>query len=313
MNAQKVGNIWLDLSELKACIDLTDIYGTNKVLCPWHNDHDPSLHIYPDHVYCFACGMTADAITFVCKMENLTFDEAVKFLLEYRRPTRVKQQAVTTAVDAEEVYQPHQRLMGLPSWSYAWRWLSNRGLGTPIVRDLTVGWTGKAYSIPHFANGTAFNVKYRVHPQYLREGEHKYTSLPHHGFSFPYPWDFFRLHHGNSPVLFVVEGEFDAMVLLQASLPALSIPSGAGTSWSPWTAFFRRFKHIFVLYDMDEAGTIAARKLVEEKNKLGKTMVEMLNPTEVHRLTWPVSWGKDITDARRLLVPKVRGIYEQVV
>lgn len=57
--------------------------GANYVgLCPFHNEKTPSFTVSDSKqiFHCFGCGEGGDALTFVMKMENLSFPEAVKFL-----------------------------------------------------------------------------------------------------------------------------------------------------------------------------------------------------------------------------------------
>lgn len=59
--------------------------GRNMVgLCPFHNEHTPSFNLYPENgsFYCFGCGAGGDVITFVRRIENLDYIEAVKFLAD---------------------------------------------------------------------------------------------------------------------------------------------------------------------------------------------------------------------------------------
>jgi DNA polymerase I-like protein with 3'-5' exonuclease and polymerase domains len=51
-----------------------------KVLCPFHDDHNPSCHIYDDGFKCFVCGAHGDAIDWLRETEDLTFQEAVEAL-----------------------------------------------------------------------------------------------------------------------------------------------------------------------------------------------------------------------------------------
>ena len=56
-----------------------------KCRCPFHQpDRTPSFTVYPDteSFYCFGCQAGGDVITFVMKMENLSYIEAVKKLAE---------------------------------------------------------------------------------------------------------------------------------------------------------------------------------------------------------------------------------------
>lgn len=55
-----------------------------KCLCPFHSERTPSCTIYPDtdSFYCFGCGAGGDVITFIMKIENLDYAEAVKYLAD---------------------------------------------------------------------------------------------------------------------------------------------------------------------------------------------------------------------------------------
>jgi DNA primase len=53
-------------------------------LCPFHDEKSPSFNVNPttNHYYCFGCGEGGDAISFVQKVEHLTFTEAVERLAQ---------------------------------------------------------------------------------------------------------------------------------------------------------------------------------------------------------------------------------------
>ncbi|MDO5124231.1 MAG: DNA primase [Eubacteriales bacterium] len=82
------------LYELKERSDISDIVsgyvnlkrrGRNLVgLCPFHSEKTPSFNLYPENgsFYCFGCGAGGDVITFIMKIENLDYIEAVKFLAQ---------------------------------------------------------------------------------------------------------------------------------------------------------------------------------------------------------------------------------------
>ncbi len=59
--------------------------GHNYVcLCPFHSEKTPSCTIYTDNgsFFCFGCGAGGDVITFIMKIENLDYIEAVRFLAQ---------------------------------------------------------------------------------------------------------------------------------------------------------------------------------------------------------------------------------------
>lgn len=82
------------LQELKARSDLAEIAasyvnlkrsGRNLVgLCPFHSEKSPSFNIYPEEgsFYCFGCETGGDVITFVRRIENLDYMEAIRFLAQ---------------------------------------------------------------------------------------------------------------------------------------------------------------------------------------------------------------------------------------
>lgn len=53
-------------------------------LCPFHSEKTPSFTVYPDNnsFYCFGCGAGGDAITFIEKISNLDYREAVRTLAQ---------------------------------------------------------------------------------------------------------------------------------------------------------------------------------------------------------------------------------------
>ncbi|GII55245.1 DNA primase [Planotetraspora thailandica] len=58
--------------------------GNLKGLCPFHDEKSPSFNVTParGYYYCFGCAEGGDVITFVRKIDNLTFSEAVERLAQ---------------------------------------------------------------------------------------------------------------------------------------------------------------------------------------------------------------------------------------
>ena len=49
-------------------------------LCPFHQDHSPSMYIRNNFYFCFSCNAKGDVIDFVMKIKSLTFPQTIKFL-----------------------------------------------------------------------------------------------------------------------------------------------------------------------------------------------------------------------------------------
>ncbi|MBR6407024.1 MAG: DNA primase [Clostridia bacterium] len=80
--------------ELKARNSIEDVVssyvnrrraGRNQTgLCPFHNEKTPSFTVFPESgsFYCFGCQAAGDVITFIRRIENLDYINAVKFLAD---------------------------------------------------------------------------------------------------------------------------------------------------------------------------------------------------------------------------------------
>lgn len=82
------------IQELQDRIDIEDVISsyvnlkrrgkTLVGLCPFHNEKTPSFTVYPESrsFYCFGCGAGGDVISFVRRIDNLDYVEAVKALAQ---------------------------------------------------------------------------------------------------------------------------------------------------------------------------------------------------------------------------------------
>ena len=82
----------LDIQALKARVPIEDIvtqylplHRVGRALmgrCCFHDDHEPSLAVFPDtrSFYCFGCQTHGDALDFLMEVEQITFREAVRVL-----------------------------------------------------------------------------------------------------------------------------------------------------------------------------------------------------------------------------------------
>lgn len=57
-----------------------EIKRNNTCLCPFHDDHHPSAHIYPNAFHCFTCNVHYDILGFVMELFGLSAIDAVKKL-----------------------------------------------------------------------------------------------------------------------------------------------------------------------------------------------------------------------------------------
>ena len=80
------------IEQVRDALDIADIIGERvrlrpasrgySGLCPFHEEHTPSFHVYTDtqSYYCFGCHEAGNIFTFLMKADNMSFPEALKTL-----------------------------------------------------------------------------------------------------------------------------------------------------------------------------------------------------------------------------------------
>ncbi len=118
-------------------------------LCPFHNEKTPSFTVYTDtqSFYCFGCGAGGEIITFIRRIENLDFIEAVKSLAQkagLQMPedgyddSLSKRRSSILAANREAAKFFNETLMG-PGGKVAADYLQNRGVSPAIIKRFGLG------------------------------------------------------------------------------------------------------------------------------------------------------------------------------
>lgn len=140
-----------DLAEIASSYMQLKRRGRNMVgLCPFHGEKTPSFNIYTEdgHFYCFGCGAGGDVITFIMKIENLDYLEAVKFLAQRAGLTipedgyddsmgRLRTRIYEANREAARFY--YQKL-NEPAGEAAMRYLKGRELADSTIRHFGLGY-----------------------------------------------------------------------------------------------------------------------------------------------------------------------------
>ncbi|MDA1096358.1 MAG: DNA primase, partial [Chloroflexi bacterium] len=158
------------VDDVKARIDIVDIVGSHVALqksgvnfkapCPFHSERTPSFFVFPERGTwrCFgACATGGDAFTFVQKIENLTFGDALRRLAERtgvtieppaaRDPERErKNERLGTMLDAACDYF-HRILTFSPAGEEARRYLVGRGISDTTVADFRLGLSPNGWEV----------------------------------------------------------------------------------------------------------------------------------------------------------------------
>ena len=148
------------LATIKSKVDLVALVGESlplhragskfKVLCPFHDDHNPSMELNPDRqsYKCWSCGAGGDIFDFVQNYERVDFPEAVRLLAD-RAGVLLEQE--TGSAPAAPGLSKHD-LYATTAWARtafadclaespeALSYLESRGLTTESARVFSLGY-----------------------------------------------------------------------------------------------------------------------------------------------------------------------------
>ena len=126
-------------------------------LCPFHSEKTPSFFVYPQtqSFYCFGCGAGGDVITFIRRIENLEYMEAVRFLAEkcgltvpdsQQEDERAVQHRRILEINRETARFFHAQLMS-EQGKQAYDYLTRRGRDRKIIRHFGLGYAPEGWRV----------------------------------------------------------------------------------------------------------------------------------------------------------------------
>lgn len=288
---------------------------------PGHEDKNPSFSVYPDErrFHCYGCNRGGDVFTFLQLIEGVSFREAVARLEGNGRtittwnlstpslPAKAAQRsplddgALKLLTAAAQVY--HTSLLLNPKML---NYVTGRGITLETIRRYRLGYAtgenlGKYFRfrgwdlqlakelslinergeffrqriiLPEWRQGRAVYLTGRKTVEYQKI---KYLGLP----GAPKPLYGLELVQEVHEV-YVVEGGFDMLTLLQWGYPAVALlGSHLKEEWVEELAIAKR---IFIVTDSDQAGRAAARQLARVFNKRAIVVPPLPHAKDVNEL-----------------------------
>ena len=172
---------WISEEDIKAIrqqADIVDVMsryitlekqGKNyKAICPFHDDHDPSLSISTDKQIfkCFVCGTGGNVFTFVQKIENISFLEAVCKVAELiHYPLHMDKSQFQPKVDQNQplydCIQSYIRFLTFELESEngesVKRYLSQRKINEDIIKRFEIGYAPESSRSVKYLKAKGFN------------------------------------------------------------------------------------------------------------------------------------------------------------
>lgn len=122
-------------------------------LCPFHKEKTPSfsVHATRQFYHCFGCGASGDVFSFVQKIENITFPEAIRAVAQ-KLGIALPKQTFSTEAEAKDaklrtaLLEIHERACAFfqeclrgPEGARAREYLAGRGLTEETIRQFRIG------------------------------------------------------------------------------------------------------------------------------------------------------------------------------
>jgi len=171
-----------DVEAIKRRIDIVDLIssyltlkkaGSNyKALCPFHQEKTPSFMVSPEKQiwHCFGCSEGGDIYTFVMKMENLEFREALEMLAQRAGVTLQKRKSFDSAPQDRPDRKSrlfalnkltartfHKILISHPSGQAAREYLKKRQLTQTTIKEFMIGYAPSSRAMAGFLKKQGFS------------------------------------------------------------------------------------------------------------------------------------------------------------
>src|SRR5437667_2388945 len=124
-----------------------------SALCPFHKEKTPSfsVHATRQFFHCFGCGEKGDVFSFVQKIENITFPEAVRAVAQ-KMGVALPKQTFSSEAEAKDarlrtaLLEIHDRACAFfqdclrrPEGARAREYLAGRGLNDETIKQFRIG------------------------------------------------------------------------------------------------------------------------------------------------------------------------------
>ena len=171
------------IEEIKSRVDIVELAseyltlkkaGRNFIgLCPFHQEKTPSFTVNRDKqiFYCFGCGEGGNVITFLMKIADKTFPEAIKDLAEKtgvvlppmlsgkegRQKDSLKESIINLYLRAAQHFS---RNLSSPAGKVAREYLQNRSISEETIKQFRLGYVPDTWrSLADYLEGSGLSLK----------------------------------------------------------------------------------------------------------------------------------------------------------
>ena len=133
-------------------------------VCPFHDDHSPSMSVSPDkQIYtCFSCGASGNVFNFVSSYEHITYYEAVKLLgerLGYNINTSPKEKKDDISYEIyDKACKFYQNNINTTLGKNAIEYLHSRQINDELINKFKIGRSMTKVSLTEYLLGSGYEL-----------------------------------------------------------------------------------------------------------------------------------------------------------
>lgn len=133
-------------------------------VCPFHDDHSPSMSVSPDkQIYtCFSCGASGNVFNFVSSYEHITYYEAVKLLgerLGYNINTSPKEKNDDISYEIyDKACKFYQNNINTTLGKNAIEYLHSRQINDELINKFKIGLSMTKVSLTEYLLGSGYEL-----------------------------------------------------------------------------------------------------------------------------------------------------------
>lgn len=267
-----------------------------RVLCCFHDDHTPSMHlnIARNTFRCYSCGAHGDVFSLCQQVLGVSFYEASKWLADTNNIILTEYKPKTEKAIEQAPPLDIRHLSMLVAQPYlndeARRFLfDKRHIHPAVVKWLGLSSISSAVPMSGSLRGNWFNapsllIPYRTIDSRLATVQARYLGNEHKP-RFQFPKAQMPVHIFNLPVLpmlhdgedlQICEGTSDCMAALSSGVKAVSIPSATLLSHSDMqllSQYVSPSSKLIIYPDQDDAGEKLYEELLHVANDIGRCLI----------------------------------------
>lgn len=277
--------------------------GRRVAHCPFHEgDRSPSFVLYPNETYyCFGCKVWGNPVKFLIDFKGMDTVAAIEYVgAAYALPKSQKQ-----VIKIKDVFKTGKFLydvavqyhMNLMTYKGPIDYLTDRGITPKTIADHLIGYTDGSVLELNSAEEYALasevglltkdgretlshrivipNIVDHTHADFMIGRTVINDKIKYLGLRMPKPLMGFHQYR-HSPIIFMVEGQFDWLTLKQWGYPTMVM---SGSNITRHNASLLRGRHIVYIPDNDEVGRNAAKNIVEKFGVFYTTIIDISEHT----------------------------------